>query len=153
LIQDAAQKGVPLNSASGVQDNVSIAAVLLPKSVSQVVFGTEIADKYAAIELTIANHNQDASMIVQSVYIDLSDWLLSGNSLYITKIREKGSGTGLQEEGPRTKRSETVIEGNEVASVEYRIARDQLKNNRPFTVRNLIVGGAQALGSIGSAFA
>ncbi len=59
LIQDAAQKGVPLNSVSSVQDNVSVAAVLLPKSVSKVVFGKEIADKYAVIELTIANHNQD----------------------------------------------------------------------------------------------
>src|SRR5581483_7402750 len=54
-LQDAAEKSIPIQSNIKVADNVSVEAVLLPERVCKEVFGKEIAQNYAAIELTISN--------------------------------------------------------------------------------------------------
>jgi hypothetical protein len=101
----------------------------------------EIADNYAAVELTISNRSQDESLIVHSVFIDYSQWALSG-SQYLAG--NKG-GNPLQ-----SWQAETVP--NQISSVEYRVARGELLDAQPWTTRNWVMRLLQAAGAVASAY-
>ena len=81
IMKAANAEGFPL-AAETVADNVSVEAVLLPAEVCKRVFGKEIAENFAAVELTISNRSSKDALILHSVFIDYSQWALSG-SLYL----------------------------------------------------------------------
>jgi hypothetical protein len=81
---NSAEQGIPVRANANVTDTVSVEAVLLPKKICQRVFGKEIANNYAAIQLTVSNRSDQAALIVQSVFIDYSQWALSGASQAIS---------------------------------------------------------------------
>jgi hypothetical protein len=139
---NAAQQGIPLRANLNVTDNVSIEAVLLPKNVCSRVFGKEIANNYAAVQLTISNRSDQASLIVHSVFIDYSQWALSGFS-------SQASAPG----GNAVQPWQANTNSSQIASVEYRIARGQLLDARPWTARNITIRALQAVASIASAYA
>ena len=87
VMDDAAKKGHPLTVVGALRDKVSVEAVLLPYDVSRHVFGREVADNYATVEITVSNHNPDASLIVHTVYVDYSQWALSGY-IYLKQARD-----------------------------------------------------------------
>ena len=134
-LTDASQQGIPLSVNLNKLQNISVEAVLLPERVCREVFGREISRNYAAVELTIENHNRDAGLIVQSVYIDFSDWALSGPEV---ETRECDTGACSQP--------------NQISSVEYRIARGEMLDRQPWTFRNITIRGLQMLGSVASAY-
>src|SRR4051812_43767163 len=70
LLQDAAQKGLPLTASTAVNSSISIEAVLLPPIVTRHVFSKAISDRFAAVELTISNRSHDAALVVHSIFID-----------------------------------------------------------------------------------
>jgi len=144
-LQDAKQQGLPVKAeASGnlnVQDNVSIEAVLLPARVCQEVFGKEISRNYAAVEVTVSNRNHDAAMIVHSIFIDYSDWALSG----ITNSDGNSHANVLQP-------WQTGAAKSQISSVEYRVARGQLLDRQPWTARNIFIRSLVAAGSIATAY-
>jgi predicted secreted protein len=79
-VSDAPQKGFPLSVSLPKQlaDVASVEAVLIPASVAERIFGKEIAHNYAVIELTVSNTDPNASLVLQSVFLDYSQWILSG---------------------------------------------------------------------------
>jgi hypothetical protein len=80
-LQDAAKRGFPLTTSStDVTGKISVEAVLIPAKIAKTVFGKEISNNYAIISLTISNRSSDESFIVHSIFIDYSQWLLSGSS-------------------------------------------------------------------------
>src|ERR1022692_3686932 len=68
LLQEAAKGGTPLTATAPgtVQSSVSITAVLLTKHSVQRLFGKEIADTYAVVQVGISNHNGDASFVLHN---------------------------------------------------------------------------------------
>jgi hypothetical protein len=134
-LTDASKQGVPLITDSDKLQNVAVEAVLLPERVCREVFGSEIAKNYAAVELTIENHNRDASLIVQSIYIDFSDWALSG-----PKVQARVCATGA------------CTQPNQISSVEYRVARGEMLDRQPWTARNITIRGLEMLGAVASAY-
>ena len=80
-VQDAAKKGFPLTSSStDVTGNISVEAALIPAKIASTVFGREVAHNYVIIALTISNRSADDSFIVHTIFVDYSQWLLSGSS-------------------------------------------------------------------------
>jgi hypothetical protein len=81
-VKDAAEHGTPLThvTSTDVTNNTSVEATLIPASIARTVFGKEIANHYAVISLTVSNQSSDYAFIVQSVFIDYSQWLLGGSS-------------------------------------------------------------------------
>jgi hypothetical protein len=81
-VTDAAQKGFKLSQASStdVTGNISVDATLIPASIAKTVFGKEVSNNYAVIELTVSNRSSDDAFIVHTIFIDYSQWLLSGSS-------------------------------------------------------------------------
>ena len=73
----AASKGFPLRS-SVTRQQVGVQAVLLPAHIVRSLFGNEVGNNYAAVELIISNKNPDATFLIQSIYIDYGKWLLAG---------------------------------------------------------------------------
>jgi hypothetical protein len=92
MLNAAKAQGFPL-AAGTVADNVSVEAVLLPAKVCNHVFGKEIAQNYAAVEITISNRSSQDGLILHSVFIDYSQWALSG-SLYLPKPAESAKSKG-----------------------------------------------------------
>ena len=84
-LADAKSKGFPMSA--GLNGNVAVDAVLLPPPIARVVFGKSIGNEYAVIELTISNRSSSAAFIVQSAFMDYSDWLLGGASGGRRRIR------------------------------------------------------------------
>jgi len=84
-VEDAAKKGFPLRCRStDVTNNISVEATLIPAKIGKTIFGKEISNNYAIIALTISNGSSNDSFIVHSIFIDYSQWLLSGSSVYST---------------------------------------------------------------------
>ncbi len=145
-LQDAKTKGFSMPVDVAASGNVSVEAVLLPARIAKPLFGKEIAAQYAIIELIVSNGNPDAAFIVHSISIDYSDWLLSG-----TPHALADAGLTAHGEAPRGDDQRA----NQVASVEYRIARGEALDAQAWTARNWSMRTLQFLGVIatGSEFA
>jgi hypothetical protein len=143
-LTNGAAAGTPLPATINVTDNVNIEAVMLPYEISRHVFGKEVADNYAVIEVNISNRSNEAALIVQSLFIDLHDWGLAGpmDSLSTSGDSDSPSKTFQAKASPL-----------EVSSVEYRIVRGELLDRQPWTKRNVGLRVIQVLGSLGTAFA
>jgi hypothetical protein len=155
-LQDAKAKGFSMPVDVAVNGNVSVEAVLLPARVSKALFGNEIATQYAVIELTVSNRNPDAALIVHSISIDYSEWLLSGTTKALAAAGlSSQSGSGPAAPNPQTTQPstfQTFSVPSQVASVEYRIARGealdaQARTARNWTMRILQFCGVLATGS------
>jgi hypothetical protein len=140
LKSEAASKGFPLSADLTVKDNVSVEAVLLPPSATRGLFGRAVADRYAAIELIVSNHSHDAAMVIQSVFIDYSQWLLSGA---IGETKDIGNTLTTYQ---------ATNKPNQIASTEYRIPRGQLLDAQPWTRRNWFIRSAEAAGTVAAGF-
>jgi hypothetical protein len=141
----AGNQGIPLKTDLTVKGNVSMQAVLIPYHVARRVFGREIAANYAVIELIANNKSPDATLIIQGLYIDYTDWALSGSirpDAVCTETADKDDKSTYQ----------ACTRPNQVASEEYRVVRGEALDTQPFTARNLIVGMLGLGGSIASAY-
>jgi len=73
-------------------------------------------------------------------------WLLSGNpNLLAGSVKSEATGN-------EQKPWEAATLSNQIASVEYRIARGQLLERQPWTARNATIRALQAVGSIATGF-
>jgi hypothetical protein len=144
MLEQATTQGIKLPMTT-VNKSIRVEAVLLPFAVANRVFGKEIANTYAVIELTISNKSSDSSFILHGAFIDYSRWGLSG--LSVQKDNVPGGGS----EDPTVEQTQAGTESNQVASTEYRVARGQLLdaqqwNARNWTIRLLTLGGSLASG-------
>jgi hypothetical protein len=135
-LQDAKTQGFTLPTDMAVRSNVTVEAVLLPPAISKTLFGKAISSRYAVIELTISNKSPDATFIVHSVFIDDSEWLLSGTP----KAMAAAGLPGQADAAPSS------VTANQVASVEYRIARGEALDAQAWTARNWTMRLLQFLG-------
>jgi hypothetical protein len=142
---DAAKQGKDIQANLNVADNVTVQAVLLPERVCREVFGKEISQNYATIEVIVSNHSNQSSLIVQSLYIDYSKWAFSGTF-------STGSNTLLTTQPNPPQPYESGTTKNQIASAEYRIVRGQLLDRQPWTARNVIIHALQLAGTIASAY-
>lgn len=144
VVKDAAKKGFSLTSRTDVSGNISVEAVLIPARIGKTVFGEETSNNYAIIALTISNRSSDESFMVHGVFIDYSQWLLSGGSPYsappLFRARKKTK-------NPLPSRQRWTL-GNQIDSVENRIVRGELPDRQPWTRRNWVLRALQGAGSI-----
>jgi len=117
-----------------------VEAVLIPASVARRIFGKEVAQRYAVIELIVSNKDSKAGLIVQSVFLDYSKWLLSG----------------IPASNPQPLVLEPTQKANQpwqVASLESRLVRGELLDAQQWTARNWTIRSLTAIGSVGAGFA
>jgi hypothetical protein len=174
-VADAAKKGFPLtsNSTDGT-GNISVEATLIPPKIAKTVFGKEISLNYAVIALTISNRSSDQSFIIHTVFVDYSQWLLSGGSPYAQQQDDAAcsatpasmSPTGDQQPAPPGKApaASTRCAGNalrswqqrtspnQIDSLETRVVRGELLDRQPWTTRNWVLRALQATGSVAAGF-
>jgi hypothetical protein len=140
---DAAKKGIPL-SVTSVSNSASIQAVLIPADLARRIFGKEISKNYAVVEVIISNTDANATLIVHSIFLDDSDWLLRGIS-------------GDCEKGNQTPARLTAAQKSnlpcQVASIESRLVRGELLDAQPGTARNWTMRSLVAVGSLAAGFA
>lgn len=148
-IKDALAKGFPLTTQT-VADNVSVEAVLLPANVCKKVFGKEIAQNYATVELTISNRSQEQSLIVHSIFIDYSQWALSG-SQYLADSDVSPQNPLVKGHNPQQSWQGSTLP-NQISSVEYRVARGELLDAQTWTTRNWFMRALTVAGALGSAY-
>lgn len=160
VLGDAQKQGYPLTATTNVTGNVSVEAALIPPKISMKVFGKSIGNNYAAIQLTISNRSSEASLIVHSIFVDYSHWLLSGYSPDPdNSCGQKSSSPEQSAQGPARKPQGNELQDwqartcpNQIASVESRVVRGQLLDEQPWTNRNWIVRALQGAGSVATAF-
>jgi hypothetical protein len=85
----ALENGKNLPVRLNVGGNVTASAVLIPRVDARRIFGKEIADNYAVVEVNIGNKSPDASLIIHSVYIDYSRWALSGTTGELAGVNDE----------------------------------------------------------------
>jgi len=137
-LANAANNGRQLATQITVNGNVHVQAVLIPQIDARRIFGREIADNYAVIELNVGNKSPDAALIIHGVFIDYSHWPLSGSTrmdLY--------SGTDS---------FQASTSPNHVASEEYRVVRGQLLDAQNSTWRNRILRWLTLAGNLAGAY-
>jgi hypothetical protein len=139
-LKEALSAGAVLDTTSNVADSLNIEAVMLPSDVVKRVFGREVSDNYAVIEVNIANRNPGSAFILHSLYIDYGRWALA-----------QGYPVADTQQTGRSYTSRTI--STQVSSVEYRIIRGEVMDRQPFTTRNLIINTMKGIGAAGTAFA
>lgn len=60
LLEQAAKNGNPLTSEITVNSNIHVQAVLIPRPDAKRIFGKEISDNYAVIQLIVGNKSPGA---------------------------------------------------------------------------------------------
>jgi hypothetical protein len=185
-LKEASKQAFQLQTGTTNMDvgqNVSVVADMLPPEVTKHVFGNDIARNYAAITLTVSNRSDKASLIVHSIFIDYSRWLLSGYSRFdadtnhpdpnCVDISSRTSSTG-DDSGPPHAQGTGNSNANpnptpktngssltswqsgscpaQMASIEYRVVRDELLDMKPWTLRNIVVNSLVMVGSVASAY-
>jgi predicted secreted protein len=162
MLETAAKEGVPVpaktttlgstdkssvtsQTKSTVQNSVGVTAVLLTQPAVRRIFGKEIANTYAVVQVTISNKSPDAAFEVHSAYIDTSQWALGGGT--------KGFSTdGVQKSGDASEAARSGSHSNRIASVESRIARGQMLDAQQWSARNWTVRLLTLAGSIASGY-
>ena len=128
MLDQAARNGTGLTTIT-VNRNVSAQAVLIPQVDARRIFGKEIADNYAVIEVNVGNKSSDAALIIHGIFIDYTHWALSG-----TPARSQGMIDGLARESSEPFQAST--NPNQIASEEYRVVRGQLLDAQLWSKRN-----------------
>src|SRR5215203_892084 len=70
LLEEAASNGNALRTEISVNGNVHAQAVLIPRVDARRIFGSEIANNYAVIEVNVGNKTPDAALIIHGIFID-----------------------------------------------------------------------------------
>jgi hypothetical protein len=138
-LQEAAKKGFALTAKTNVSQSASIQAVLIPANLAQRIFGKEVAHNYAVVELIVSNEDEKAALVVHSVFLDYSQWALSGFSQTAA--------------GPAGPTSQVFTKSAQVASIESRLIRGEMLDAQQWTLRNWTVRSLTAVGSIAGGFA
>jgi hypothetical protein len=143
-LDKAAQNGNALPTQITVRENVSAQAVLIPQVDARRIFGKEIANNYAVIEVNVGNKSPDAALIIHGVFIDYSRWALSGSTPGAARI----------DGDPRDRfyAYQASTSTNHVASEEYRVVRGQLLDAQNSTWRNRIMRWLTLAGNLASAY-
>jgi hypothetical protein len=140
LLDDATRNGNGLQSRITVNDNVHVQAVLIPQKDVNRIFGKEIAQNYAVIEVNVSNKSKDAALIMHGVFIDYREWPFSGStSAEINAARSTDS-------------YQSSAFPNQVATEEYRVVRGQLLDAQSDTVRNVFLRWLTLAGNLAGAF-
>lgn len=140
LLEQAAKNGRALKSEITVNSSVHVQAVLIPRVDAKRVFGKEISENYAVIQLTVGNKSPTAAFIVHGVFIDYRDWPLSG--VAPSAMRVEGS----------TDKYQAPSVTSQVASEEYRVVRGQLLDAQSDTTRNRFLRWLTFAGNLAGAF-
>jgi hypothetical protein len=127
-----------------VNEDVSAQAVLIPRVDARRIFGKEIAENYAVVEVNISNKSPDAALIIHGIFIDYSNWPLSGMSKNDLRALDKPDGPFAD--------FQAATRPSQVASEEYRVVRGQLLDAQAWTRRNLVVRLLTFAGSLASAY-
>ena len=141
-LQKAADtNGRELATQINVSNNVHAQAVLIPPVDARRIFGKEIAEHYAVIEVNVGNKSSDAALIIQGVFIDYSHWALRG-----------GGGLNLGEFHPAGDPFQASTKKDQVASEEYRVVRSQLLDAKMWSKRNWTMRLLTLAGNLAGAY-
>ncbi|HEX8720918.1 MAG TPA: hypothetical protein VF736_09840 [Pyrinomonadaceae bacterium] len=143
----AAEGANELRVRSNVFNNVTAQAVLIPAADARRIFGKEVAEHYAVVELNVGNKSEDAALVVHNVFIDYSLWPLSGTRPDSAALRAKAESMDGRF-GPY----QSTSFPNHIASEEYRVVRGQFLNAQTWSWRNKILRLAELAGNIAGAY-
>jgi hypothetical protein len=132
MLEAAKKNGTELPVNLSVNTNVRAQAVLIPQIDARRIFGKEIADNYAVIQLIVSNKSSDAALIIHGIFIDYSRWALSGSTTSPSATIE-GRSRDTDDQ------FQAATNPNHIASEEYRVVRGQLLDAQMWTKRNWLV--------------
>jgi hypothetical protein len=133
MLEAAKKNGTELPVNLSVNTNVRAQAVLIPQVDAKRIFGKEIADNYAVIQLIVSNKSSDAALIIHGVFIDYSRWALSGSGGSQPPVTIDGRSRDNDDQ------FQAATSPNHIASEEYRVVRGQLLDAQMWTKRNWLV--------------
>lgn len=154
--KELAKQGAALKTDVMVEGNVSVEAVLLPPSVTRGLFGRAVSDRYVAVQLIVSNRSDSAALIVHSLFLDYSRWLLSSASAAEQIPDCARPGVDPKQTLPacvnRTEEWQAATRPSQIASTEYRLPRGQLLHAQPWTARNIAIRAAEIAGTIAAGY-
>jgi hypothetical protein len=140
LLEEAAKNGRELTSEITVKNSVHVQAVLIPRIDAKRIFGKEISENYAVIQVTVGNKSPIAALIIHGVFIDYRHWTLSGVPPS-DMVAERS-----------TNKHQAPSVPSQVASEEYRVVRGQLLDAQSDTTRNRFLRWLTLAGNLAGAF-
>jgi hypothetical protein len=146
-LKKAAEGAPGLPVRSNVFGSVTAQAVLIPAVDARRVFGKEIGDNYAVIQINVGNKSPDAALVVHNVFIDYSLWTLSG-----TRPDAAVLAAQAEEARGRFGAYQSKSLPNHIASEEYRVVRGQFLNAQTWKPRNKFLRLATLAGNIAAAY-
>ena len=147
MLQKAAQSPDAKKLQITVRDNVDASAVLIPARDASRIFGPEIGQHYAVVEVNVGNKSPDAALIIHSVFIDYTRWGLSGAS---PDDSESGNEDAAGQD--RQSQYQSQNQSTQVASEEYRLVRGQFLNAQTWRTRSWVMRLLTLAGNVAGAY-
>lgn len=147
MIQKAAESPDAKKLQISVRDNVDASAVLIPARDASRIFGPQIGQNYAVVEINVGNKSPDATFIIHSVFIDYKRWGLSGAA--------PGDGESQDDDaaGPdHFAQYQSQNRSTQVASEEYRIVRGEFLNAQTWRKRSWAMRLLTLAGNVAGAY-
>jgi hypothetical protein len=139
MIENAAADPDAKKLPVSFKGNVHADAVLIPAKDARRIFGPEIGNRYAVIEVNVSNRSPDDTLIIHSIFVDYSGWALSGTS--------PDDGTP-----PNDAEFQASTIPTQVASEEYRVVRGQFLNAQTWRRRSWALRLLTLAGNVAGAY-
>jgi hypothetical protein len=131
-----------------VKDKVAVSAGLLTHASAAQLFGGWVAEHFLVVQVTISNQSRDQQFVLHDIFLDYSNWKLSG--IWTNQNSVSGSDSGFE------RPLQDFQKGNQpgqVASIGALEMQDSLKQNSVFSKRNFFVNGLVLIGTTAGGFA
>lgn len=145
MLQKAAQSPDAKKLPITVRNYVDASAVLIPARDASRIFGPEIGQHYAVVEVNVGNKSPDAALIIHSVFIDYTRWGMSG-VVPDSGQSQQGDGQGHFDQ------YQTPTNSAQVASEEYRLVRGQFLNAQTWRTRSWVMRLLTLAGNVAGAY-
>ena len=133
----------PLNAVATVKDNVVVTGGLLTYASAKELFGGWVADHFIVVQVTIGNQSRDQQFILHDIFLDYSQWGLSG--VYANPGFQSDRANQLQDYQKPTNPAQ-------ISSISALGVHDAYHSQAIFSHRNFVVNGLVLVGTTATAF-
>jgi hypothetical protein len=133
-----------IGASSTVKDNLVVEAGLLTQASATQLFGGWIAEHFLVVQVTIGNQSREQQFVLQDIFLDYSNWKLSG--IY-------GTPDAISLEDSRQLPSfQSGTKRGQISSIGALEMQEALKQNSVFSKRNFFVNGLVLIGTTAGGF-
>ncbi|MBV8629814.1 MAG: hypothetical protein JOZ83_02740, partial [Silvibacterium sp.] len=145
-----------IGAVSTVKDNVVVTAGLLTQPSATQLFGGWTAEHFLVVQVTIGNQSRDQQFVLHDIFLDYSNWKLSGiyddGATNTTQCAQTAQGVSSCLNSRPLQDYQSGTQSGQISSIGALEVQEALKQNSVFSKRNFFVNGLVMIGATAGGF-